>query len=317
MKESRKSLLGLVLAAVLLLGLTGLTVKAKMSQNNHGGDYGELVQSFDSSIKALRTGGVPSESLSSIRGAYRTYTSQVDLSGDPELKTLDNEIENSLKSSIRAWQSYQTNLNYFEQLKNNGYISEENYLWRKEQLYNLARNSTSENRIKDLRSKVTRMLGELDMGLPVGFAYPSLIILGIFLSLSFLVTVLCKKTVNWEALDEANQTLDDWRKKLMEAKRKKGGKGETKIEKEEEKARSDHEKIWSENFKQGITYLFPFLLVLAWLSIAYGGLDVAWVPIDSLYSVEFVGTTFGCIMWSFLTYFGFSYIWRYILIPGE
>ena len=146
MNQSRKYLIGIVVAAVLFVGLVGVTVHAQMVQEDQAKDYKMLMRSFNSSVESLRTGGNPYNSFVRIQGMYFTLVDYEnrDFSDDPELVELDNQIENDLASFVGAWRSYRRTVNYSEQLYNNGLISRENYIQTRNMLYERTSKSSPE-----------------------------------------------------------------------------------------------------------------------------------------------------------------------------
>lgn len=279
--KSQKKLLGIVIAIVVVGGLVAVTANSLRLREDGNKAYGTL-ESLDDSYLALISGG---DSKSSLRNAKNWYDSIVvteNFDDRPQLRNLDNSINQSFESMTSQ----------------DGNITKE--------------------KISDLRSKISEMGGSLGVELPLGYEYSYLVLLGISLSLSFLVTILCRKAVDWDKLREAKRVVEEWNKKITKAQNKRKGKKKKKLEMKTDKVNSNQEKIWAINGKQAVFYLVFFLVFLAWLAYVYHDWIVVWLPFTWFKSgsLSFIGASLGSFGWFLISYFGFSQVWRSILLPS-
>lgn len=159
-------------------------------------------------------------------------------------------------------------------------------------------------------------LSAVEIGRRGGTAdYSNLIILSSAILLTFLSTVLCRMSVDWERLKNAKETVKGWKKEIREAKQRKGKK-RRKLELRNEEARKEYENTWLLTIKQSIFYLAPFFLFSALWGILYGNQTIVKLPFDWFSSGAFnwIGGSLSFFGWFFLTYFVFAYTWRTILL---
>lgn len=275
-KESRKLLLGSAMAVALLIGLVAVTASAERDQEGKNKNYKKLLRNLNGSVRALRGGGEPSGSLRKAQRQYNKLVAGENLEARPELENLNHQINGIFRN----------------------------------------RKGADVDNIRDLKDKVSRMAGEIGVGLPFALDRAPLIVLGFALSLAFLANMLCKRLIDWERLGEAKRRMKDWRKKLREARRKKGKK-KRKLELREDEVTGEREKIWGINVKQAAFYLAPFFLFLAWLGYVYGDWTIVWLPFNWFSSGAFqsIGVSLGFFGWFLLSYFGFAQVWRRALLP--
>ncbi len=315
MKESKKYLIVTIIALVVFGGILSLTVKTELEEDKQADKYKKIIDSFDSSIKSLKTNQSPGGTFSTIKNNYDNIViSEYEnrkFDNDQDLITLDNNIENDLKNFSSVWQTYRLYLRIYRQKFG---VDTENYLRARNQLYNRSENATPIDEVIGIKSDISTVFGELGVGLPIVYQQPALTVLALMFLLALLVTLGCRKFINWNSITESRKTLETWREGL-EGSQNKGKRRKEEVE--NEKARENHEMVWRESFKQGLFYLFPFLALLGWLFEVYGGTSLAWVPFESLYSISWIGVSLDIMGWSILCYFVFSYILRFFLLPEK
>ncbi|KXA99191.1 hypothetical protein AKJ41_05830 [candidate division MSBL1 archaeon SCGC-AAA259O05] len=148
--------------------------------------------------------------------------------------------------------------------------------------------------------------------------YSNLIILSSAILVTFISTVLCRVSVDWIRLESAKEAVEDWKKEMRKAQQRKSKK-RRKLELQDEEARKEYEKTWLVTIKQSIFYLAPFFLFLAMWGYFYGGQTVVELPFGwfSSGALQWIGESLGFLGWFFLSYFGFAYVWRKLLLTDR
>jgi uncharacterized membrane protein (DUF106 family) len=72
--------------------------------------------------------------------------------------------------------------------------------------------------------------------------------------------------------------------------------------------------VMMSSFKPAIFYIVPYFILWIWLSGLYKGWVVGWLPFNL--PLPYFGTiiSLGFLSWFLISYFGFSQIWRKLLI---
>lgn len=174
-------------------------------------------------------------------------------------------------------------------------------------------NPTEEN-IFALRSDVLRAASLIGVYLPPLYAYSLFIVLGISVIVSLLITLLTKRLVNWEFVRDAKAKTSEFQKELYEAKSKKDVKQLHKIQQRQAEITKLQGKMFSQTLKPTIIYMIPMMLLWYMLIGAYGGWAIAWLPFRIDLPIFGPLVAFGVGWWYFITYLGFSQIFRKILI---
>ncbi len=177
----------------------------------------------------------------------------------------------------------------------------------------LTDNPTEEN-IFALRSDVLRAASLIGVYLPPLYAYSLFIVLGISVIVSLLITLLTKRLVNWEFVRDAKAKTSEFQKELYEAKSKKDMKQLHKIQQRQAEITKLQGKMFSQTLKPTIIYMIPMMLLWYMLIGAYGGWAIAWLPFRIDLPIFGPLVAFGVGWWYFITYLGFSQIFRKILI---
>lgn len=163
-------------------------------------------------------------------------------------------------------------------------------------------------------------LSAITVGIEGGIVsdYSNLIILSSGILLTFLSTVLCRVSIDWDRLRDAKKSIENWKKEIRKARQRKGKK-QRKLELRNEEARKEYEATWLLTIKQTIIYLAPFFLFSAWWGYIYGGQTVVELPFDWFSSgvFQWIGESLGFFGWFLLSYFGFAYTWRKFLLTDR
>lgn len=282
MKESRKLLIGVVVAVAIIIGLAAFTWNDKEVKGREE-DYKLFLQNLGSSVRISRLGGDPSSSLKSAQNNYSNLVEGENFENDSPLSDLDGDIKNSFNTFISKKENAET------------------------------------SKVKSLRKDGASMGERLGVSLRVTYQFSSLIIIILAVLLTFISTVACKMLIDWEKLKEKKEFIEEWEQKILEAKRKKGKK-RRKLETKDKEIRSAKERVWGTSIKQAVFYLAPLILLLAFFKLLYSDWIIAWVPFDWFASGmlrQFLGVSFRYLGWSLLAFFGFAQIWREFLLSEE
>jgi uncharacterized membrane protein (DUF106 family) len=103
----------------------------------------------------------------------------------------------------------------------------------------------------------------------------------------------------------------DWQRELMSAQRKKDMKTVHKLQQQQKEMMALQGQVMMSSFKPAIFTMIPYFILWWALSGVYGNWVVAWLP----FTLPILGSvSLGFLGWFILTYFGFSSIWRRLLI---
>lgn len=278
LEGSQKLMVGLIASLVILAATSAVTLSSRGRLKENNEEYKSLLYNIDHTLASIRIGDDPSGYLNSAEADYDSLVSGRTFENGSKLQELHREIKGTFSSIMGG-------------------------------------EEISLKELSDFRLKVSSMATSMGASIPLAFCYPPLIVLGFSISLAFLATLLCRLEVDWEALEEAKDSLEEWKKRMLEAKQKKGKK-RRKLEMEDEERSKKQTKIWKISIKQAVFYLAPFFLILPWLGSVYGEWRVAWLPFNWFSSglLKSIGVSLGWLGWFVFTYFGFAWVWRYILI---
>jgi len=123
-----------------------------------------------------------------------------------------------------------------------------------------------------------------------------------------------KPEIIWGEIRRRKKRISDWQKALMDAQRKKDMKAVHKLQQEQKEIMGLQGQMMMDSFKPALFYMVPYFILWMALSGFYGSWVVAWLPFNLPLPV--IGTTasLGFLGWYILAYFGFSSIWRRLLI---
>jgi uncharacterized membrane protein (DUF106 family) len=247
------------------------------AQEDKQDTYKQTLGRIDRAIGAVRKDKNPSGALSDAEGLYENLVAGENFEGSPTLAELDSDIRDAFGS---------------------------------------LKGSATEEDIRDLRSDVSRMAGELGIGLPFIYEHALFVILGLSILIGFAVTLVNKYTVDWERVKQAKAKMKAWQKELRAAHREKDMKRIHKLKTEQGEVMQEQKAVMTATFKPMIFYIIPYFLMWWWLSGIFSGWVVAWLPFNL--PLPFFGTiaSMGFLTWYLISYFGFSQLWRRFLIGG-
>ncbi|MEM2874945.1 MAG: EMC3/TMCO1 family protein [Candidatus Hadarchaeales archaeon] len=265
----------LAFSAALLLSFTAGTVIAQSGDDT--ASLTELIKRIDTSIASFRRGD--------ISGATGALSSASDLYSEKfsgRVAEKDNEIDNRIRAAFADGSSY---------------FTEENLV-----------------RLFDLRSDVILAVGKIGVTLPPIYELSMLIILGVSMVVSFLVTLLNRRMVNWRLVREARARLSEFQEEYREASRKKDAKLMHKLQLRQAEVMRLQSEVMKQTMKPTLVYMIPLFVLWYILLSAYSGWVVAWLPFRI--DLPFLGpvAVFGVGLWYFITYLGFSQVFRKIMI---
>lgn len=267
-------------AVCLLLLLAGSAAAfAQTAEAGNQETLRHLLSDIDSSIIALRKGDREG-AKSSLQGAFAKY---LELKGTGE--------------------------NIFE---NNVELAELDNLIK--QMFDSLTTTPVEDNIRALRANVVSLASGLGIGLPFVYEQAMLSVLFLAAAISLLITLITKKVVNWEKVRQIKAEVDAWRKEFLDAQRKKDLKRLHKLQQDQKRIYELQGQMMSETFKPTIIYIVPYFIFWYWLNSFYRGWVMAWLPFSLPLPFYGLWVSCGFLSWFFISYFGFSSIWRKLLI---
>jgi uncharacterized membrane protein (DUF106 family) len=183
-------------------------------------------------------------------------------------------------------------------------------------IFDNASQDPSEGSCHRLRGEVLRAANLAGAPLPLIYRHsPCLILLVSFLC-GFLYAALLKVTTDWKRVKEIKAQVDDWRRRLNEARRRKDFKEIHKLTQEFSKLAPLQSELLMAQFKPTLFFFLFFIPLLLLLSHSYSGWVVAWLPFGL--RLPFYGRWASCgvLSWLILSFGATSSLWRKLLI-GE
>lgn len=146
------------------------------------------------------------------------------------------------------------------------------------------------------------------------YAYSLFIVLGIGVVVSLLATWLNKRMVKWDLVRKNKAEIAKYQKELREAMSKRDMKEVHKLQQRRGEISKLQGEMFTQTFKPTIVYMIPMMAIYLLLFNFYSGWVVAWLPFSI--DIPFLGrlVAFGVGLWYFVTSFGFSQIFRKIMI---
>lgn len=233
-----------------------------------------VVNLLDTSISSLRKGSP---------GSAGTLVGQASDNYDNNFSSRVAAVENSLDNRIRT---------AFDSLKTN----------------------PVEENLFVLKGDVLRAAGSIGISLPPFYAYSMFIVLAVGVVVSLLITLLTKRLVNWDRVRENKAKISEFMKEYREAQSKRDMKQLHKLQQRQGEIRSLQGQVFAATMKPTIIYIIPMMLLYSLLNVAYSGWVIAWLPFRIDLPVLGPLVAFGVGLWYFITYLGFSQIFRKILI---
>ena len=266
------------LIAVLLLASSATIVGAEGAGDERE-TYKELLRTLDGSIITIRHGGNPdlgqAQTLyNNLVGPHRDENFE-NFDNPSELIKIDNQITQSFLSLVQS-------------------VGEEN--------------------IRVLRSDISLMAGKLGIGISPIYEHALFVVAGIGAFVALLITLVTRRVVNWERVRQIKAEVSAFQKELREAQSKRDMKRVHKLQQDQKRIFSLQGEMMKETFKPTIFYIVPYFIFWYLLSGIYRGWVVAWLPFSL--PLPFFGTLVSCgfLSWFLITYFGFSQVWRKLLI---
>jgi len=174
--------------------------------------------------------------------------------------------------------------------------------------------SPAEDGIRALRADVSLAASKLGASISVIYEHAMFFILAIAVVFSLIITLITKRVVDWPKVKQMKKEFDDWRKQLLEAQRKKDMKRLYKLQQDQKRIMGLQGQVMMASLKPAIFYIVPYFLLWTWLGGIYSGWVVAWLPFSLPLPIVGTMVSFGFLPWFLLSYFGFSSIWRKLLI---
>lgn len=264
----------------LLLCAGFATVAAQQADEGDQETLWHLLNKIDSSIVALRRGDSA--------GAQTALVEAFTLYGGELKKAHENKFEN-----------------------NDVLLELDNYIT---QAFTSLQQSPREDNIRTLRADVSLIASKLGIVLPFIYERAIFFILLLAVIFSLVITLITKKVVNWAKVKQVRAEVDAWRKELLDAQRKKDMKRIYKLQQDQKRIYGLQGQMMMETFKPAIIYIVPYFILWYWLNSLYRGWVVAWLPFSLPLPFYGLWASCGFLSWFLVSYFGFSSIWRKLLI---
>jgi len=171
-----------------------------------------------------------------------------------------------------------------------------------------------EDNIRALRADVVLAASALGVSLSPILTQSILFILLVSILFALVATLITKRVVNWEEVKRKKKIFGDWQRELMSAQRKKDMKTVHKLQQQQKEMMSLQGQIMSASFKPAIFTMILYFILWWALSGVYSNWVVAWLPFNLPMPIIGTMASLSFLSWFILAYFGFSSIWRRLLI---
>lgn len=267
-----------IIIVVILVALIGATLTTVMAQEQTvvtQDNIRSLLNNIDSSIIAFRKGGT-SASKASLQSI--NIQNQI-LTISTRFENVDNAFQTTLLND-----------------------------------YGSAASSGTEDSIRTLRADVLLAASKIGVSVSPVYSQAIFVILAIAIVFSLVITLITKRVVDWPKVKAARKEMDDWRKQMMDAQRKKDMKRLYKLQQDQKRIMGLQGQVMMSSFKPAIFYIVPYFILWIYLSGLYKSWVVGWLPFNL--PLPYFGTmvSLGFLSWFLISYFGFSQIWRKLLI---
>jgi uncharacterized membrane protein (DUF106 family) len=175
-------------------------------------------------------------------------------------------------------------------------------------------NLSLEENLFTLRADVVAAASLLGVSISPIYTYSIFVVLAISALVAFLITLVTKRMVNWELVRNAKAEVSQYMKEHRAASLKRDVKTLHKLEQRKAEINKLQGVMFSQNFKPTIIYTVPLLLLWYVIGAVFSGWVVAWLPFHIDLPIFGPLVTFGFGWWYFITYLGFSQVFRKILI---
>lgn len=284
MKNNLQTYLVIGLSALILIGLSTGIAKADQDSQERNKAYRDLLNTVDGLIRTIRLGNEVSEN---------------------NLETLQEKFDNVFPNQGGAIRDEISGLNPSNLVGEDG-----------------------ANRVKEIREDIVDLAeNSEDIGLSFIYDYAVFIIFGVSMGLAVLVNVINRTVVDWEEVNRVRNKQSELKDELDKAKKEGDTKKAHKLQKKQQKFMQQHAGTMFSPMKTMLIIFIPFIIVFQVLSSTYPGWVVAWLPFRLpwpdlnffMLSRFFKGpaVSLGFFGWYLLSYFGFSQVWRKILVPSQ
>lgn len=277
MNNKLKKTLILGVLAVLVLACFSGTAKAASNGKDKNEDYKKLLSTTDSIIRSVRLGGKITEN-------------RIDI--------LENQYKNVFGTTREAYSDIQ----------------------------DIEPSDITVEEVKKIREEIVNQADDSGVGLSFVYKFDVLIILGVSFTLAVVVNMISRTVVDWKEVNKVRDKQSELQDELKKAKKENDTKKVHKLEKEQQQFMQEHMGTMFSPMKTMLIIIIPFIIVFQILSSTYGGWAVAWLPFNLpwpdigffIFDRFFSGTvaSLGFFGWYLLSYFGFSQLWRKILVPN-
>jgi len=265
----------IIIILVALLSASLATVMAQQTTEEKQDIIKRTLNNIDSSVISLRK-----ENVDAARAALSSAKGEYDKIGS-SVENVDNglngKIENAFNSIINSQQP-------------------------------------TESDIHALRADVLLAASKIGASPSIIYQHAIFFILGIAILFSLIITLITKRVVDWPKVKQIKKEVNDWRKQLLEAQRKKDMKHLYKLQQDQKRIMGLQGQMMMASFKPAIFYIIPYMLLWYWLGGLYQGWVVAWLPFTLPLPIFGTMVSCGFLSWFLISYFGFSQIWRKLLI---
>jgi len=267
-----------IIAVIILVALlsAGLigAVLAQQTTAENENIVWHILNNIDGSIHAVRKGDTTG-AQASLRTAYNMYHDNI----SPGVQNVDNALDNKIIQS-----------------------------------FNSVYSSPTEDGARALRADIALAGSKIGASVSPVYSQAIFVILAIAVVFSLVITLITKRVVDWPKVKAARKEMDDWRKQMMDAQRKKDMKRLYKLQQDQKRIMGLQGQVMMSSFKPAIFYIVPYFILWIYLNGLYHGWVVGWLPFNL--PLPYFGTmvSLGFLSWFLISYFGFSQIWRKLLI---
>lgn len=268
----------LLIALALVLTLAGAGLVQAQTPEDHD-NLKQIVSALDGAVVAVRDGGSKEASATSL---VQTANSVYDGSFKSRMENTDNQLDSKI-------------VNAFAEMGTN----------------------PTESGIFSLRADVMAAAAQLGVTISPVYTYSLFVVLGVSVAVSFLVTLLSKKMVNWQFVGESKAKISEFMKEYRDATRRQDRKRMHKMEAKRAEIQRLQGQVMTQQMKPTLFYIVPLLLLWSVLGATFSGWVVAWLPFGI--DLPFFGSlvAFGFGWWYFLSFMAFSFIFRAIMIRED
>ncbi|KXB06579.1 hypothetical protein AKJ52_02005 [candidate division MSBL1 archaeon SCGC-AAA382C18] len=181
--------------------------------------------------------------------------------------------------------------------------------------------------VKTIRKNIVDKGNSQGFELPFTHKYALFILLGISFSLAITVNTINRVMVDWDEMNRVREKQSELKDEISEARDEGDMKKANKLQQEQQEFMQENMGVMFSPIKSMIFIFIPFIIVFNIMSSMYSGWIVAWLPfklpwidigfplLNRFFKGDMAGL--GFFGWYIMSYFGFTQIWRKILIPNR